>query len=226
MGADNLGIGLDINFEQALGLETTSLTYYGQFVYRFSKNRRSAVAARYFQTARKSSKVLQAEIDINDRIFAAGTEISSKFSLSVVNIDYSYSFIMDDRININASFGFFVMPIRFSLSRDDQAAEKADFVAPLPALGIESYIRLSDKFALRQGVHLFYIRLNTLEGRMTDISLTLEYNPIHRFGIGVGYNAFNIEVTQKKSSWPLFGDLIGKVGYRQSGLLFYGVFTF
>lgn len=226
LGADNLGIGLDINFEQALGLETTSLTYYGQFLYRFSKNRRHALKARYFQIVRKSSKVIEADIEVNDRIFEAGTELGSSFKLGVGNFDYSYSFLMDDRININASFGFFVMPIKLAVGKDDNIDEQTEFVAPLPVLGIESYFKLSKKFALRQEMHLFYLKLNYLEGRMSELSIMLEYNPIPSLGIGFGYNAFNLDVSQEKNARPILGDLVGKVGYKHSGLLFYGNYNF
>lgn len=226
LGADNLGIGLDINFEQALGLETTSFTYYGKFLYRFSKNRRHSVRAQYSEITRKATKIIRADIEIYDRVFSKGTELGSRFSLSVLNVDYSYSFLLDERININASFGFFVMPIKVSVRQDDKKAEQTDFVAPLPAIGIESHILLTNKISLRQGIHLFYLKLDKLQGRMADLGIMVQYNPIPHLGFGIGFNAFTIDVTQEKTGRPFFGDLVGNIGYKHSGLLLNSAFTF
>lgn len=226
LGFDNLGIGLDINFEEALGLETTTFTFFGDFLYRFSKNRKHAFGAQYFQIVRKANKFIEAEFEINDQVFSKGTELGSSFSMVVINADYSYSFLMDDRVNISGSFGFFIMPIKFSFSRDDKKSEQTKFVAPLPAIGLESYFRLSKKFTLRQGLHLFYLKMNTLKGSMTDLSIMLEYNPIHHLTFGTGFNSFAIDISQGKSSAALFGDLVGNVGYKHSGLMFYGVYAF
>ncbi|MCB2218995.1 MAG: hypothetical protein KQI35_01280 [Bacteroidetes bacterium] len=224
LGLDNLGIGLDIDFEEALGLETTAFTFNANAKYRFSKNRRHAASFRYFDFNRKATKTLQAEIEINDRVFSAGTELGSSFGLSVINADYSYSFLMDDRMDINASFGFFVMPIKFSVSKNDQAAESTSFTAPLPALGLESGFILSPKFSLHQSVHLFYIQLNNLQGKMTDLSIKLEYRPIINLGLGTGFNTFAVDIQQSKTKRPLFGDLVGNIGYKHTGFLLYAVF--
>jgi hypothetical protein len=224
MGLDNLGIGLDINFEEALGLESTALTFNANAKYRFSKNKRHAASFRYFGFSRKATKTLQANIEVNDKIFSAGTVLGSSFGLSVINAEYSYSFIFDDRIDMNASFGFFVMPINVSVGRDDNEAESQSFTAPLPALGLESEFILSPKFSLHQSTHLFYIQLNSLQGKMTDLAITLEYKPIRQLGLGTGFNTFAIDIQQSKTKRPLFGDLVGNIGYRHSGILFYAVY--
>lgn len=226
LGGTKQGIGVDINFERALGLETTSLTYFGKFLYRFSGNKRHAVKARYFEITRKAVKVLKTDIEINDRVFTLGTELGSSFSMRVLNVNYNYSFLSDDRVNINASFGFFVMPLRFTFNRDDKISEQAQFIAPLPAVGIESYFLISRKFALRQVANLFYLKFDNMEGRMADLSIMLEYHPIRRLGLGMGYNSFNVDVTQEKVSLAFLGDLIGNVGYKHAGLLFYLTYGF
>ncbi len=226
LGAEELGLGLDIDFEQALGLETTALTYYGSFTYRFSKNRRHGARVRYFEITRSATKVLAADIEIRDLVFTVGTEMGSSFSLRVINTDYSYAFLQDERVRISGSFGLFIMPMRFSFRADDNKETFSDFVAPLPAFGLDSYFLLSRKFSLNQGIHIFYLRIDKVEGRMTDLYVNLEYKPIPRLGVGFGFNSFNIDIRQEKDAGRIFGGLVGNVGYRQSGMLLFAAFDF
>jgi hypothetical protein len=226
LGGEELGLGLDINFEQALGLETTALTYYGLFQYRFSKSRKHAVKARYFEITRKAGKVLQTDVELLGRVFTVGTEFATTFTLRVINADYSFAFLQDDRVSIRGSFGFFIMPMRFNFRAGDNQETVSDLVAPLPALGLDSYILLSDKFFLNQGVHFFYLRIGEVEGRMTDLYISLEYKPVPKLGLGVGYNSFGIDIQQDNAKRGIFGELVGNVGYKQSGVVFFASFRF
>lgn len=226
LGAERLGIGLEINFEDALGLNTSSFTFAGNFLYRFSKNRRSAMQFSYFQISRKASKTLEANLEIRDTVFTAGTTLGTKFNLSVVQLDYCYSILLDDRVNLYASFGFYVVPLSFSINRDDKNSEKSDFIAPLPNLGFGTYIYLTPKLLIVQRLNVFYLKIPNFEGGMTDINVGLEYQPWKHFAFGVGYNAFNINVEATKEGGLLIGDLIGNIGYKQNGLILYGAVNF
>ena len=226
LGAERLGIGLEINFEDALGLNTSSLTVTGNFLYRFSKNRRSAMQVSYFQISRKASKTLEANLEIRDTVFTAGTTLGTKFTLSVVQLDYCYSILLDDRVNLYASFGFYVVPLSFSFNRDDKRSEKSDFTAPLPNLGFGTYIYLTPKLLIIQRLNVLYLKVPNYEGGMTDIHVGLEYQPWKRFAFGAGYNAFNINIEATKDATLLVGDLIGNIGYKQNGLIVYAAVNF
>ena len=226
LGSDRLGLGLEINFEDALGLNTSSFTLAGSSLYRFSKNRRSAVRAGYFQIVRKATKTLKADLEVGDTVFTAGTTIGSGFNIGVFQVDYCYSFLMDERVNIYGSIGFYVLPISFSVNRDDKKSQQSNFTAPLPVLGLTTLFYLTPKFLLKEQLNLFYFSTSNFEGSMTDIHLALEYHPWTHFAFGLGYNAFSINVETWKKAKILTGDLVGNVGYKQNGAVIYGVVKF
>jgi hypothetical protein len=226
LGAKRLGIGLEINFEDALGLNTSSFTFTGNFLYRFSKNRKSALQASYFQITRKASKTLETDLEIRDTVFTAGTTLGTKFKLGVVQLDYSYSILLDDRVNLYASFGFYVVPLSFSINRDEKRSEQSDFIAPLPNFGLGTFFYLTPKLLIIQRLNVFYLRIPDFEGSMTDIHVGLEYHPWKHVAFGAGYNAFNINVEATKKGMIFTGDLIGNVGYKQNGVVLYGTVSF
>ena len=226
IGAQELGLGLDINFEEALGLETTALTYYGLARYIFSKNYRSLVKVRYFEVSRRSTKTLGRDIQIGDREFYLGTELGTLFSLKVINADYSYSFLMDERVRISGTFGLFIMPMKFTFRAGSSEGTASDLVAPLPVIGLESYFLLSRRFALNQGLHLFYLKIGDLQGKMTDIFIDLEYRPVPRLVLGLGFNSFGVNIRQGKDSDRILGNFIGNVGYQQTGVTLSAGFSF
>ncbi len=47
---------------------------------------------------------------------SAGTKVDTTFNYQIIRAAYSYSFFQDDRMDLAASIGLFVMPIKFEMS--------------------------------------------------------------------------------------------------------------
>ena len=226
MGDENTGVGLDINFEEALGLTTTSVTFRGQFLYRFTDNRRHALRASYFQIARSATKNIEVDILINNKTYSTESLVTTNFDFKVIKVDYRYSFYLDDRVNLNASLGLFVMPFDISVRKENEPEDHRYFVTPLPVLGISTHFQITPNFSLKYRSNMFYVKLDNSQGSMIDLNVLVEYRLLPRWGIGAGYNAFSLDLKENKDSDWISGDFTGKIGYRHKGILFYGVFVF
>ena len=224
-GSKQVGLGVSINLEDALGLKTSSLVLRSDASYRFGKRLRSSAKFSYYGLFRDSRKVLETEIEVGDEVFPVGTELNSLFNLQVFKGTYDWAFYKDKRVKFGLSAGLFVMPIRFKFVAKNIPEVKTNFTAPLPVVGISSDIIIRPKIHIKQSIEFLYLSFTNFRGVLTDFNLRLEYNPWDHWGFGLGINSFNLQIAIKKES-DINLDFIGTIETSFTGILFYGRYFF
>lgn len=224
LGSKSLGLGLVIDIEDALGLETSSIVFRGNARYKFGKTGRHTVAVGYFGINRKANKVLEQELELGDITYPIGTEINSRYDLTILRAKYDYAIFQDDRVSIGISFGFFVMPVKFAVSANAIEDINSTFTAPLPLFGLRTDFRISDKLYLKQSAELLFISTDTFTGSLLDLNIALEHNTFEHFGFGLGVNSnrLNFIIKNEGSGINFFGDI--RIDY--TGLLLYAKYYF
>ncbi len=225
IGSRQLGLGVCLNLEDALGLETSSLVLRGELEYNFGKRARQAVRFGYFGFFRNARKIVESDLEIGDVIFPVGTEVTSEFDLQIFKGTYYYSFYMDDRVKLGFNLGLFVMPIRFSTSALHLSEVATHFVAPLPVLGLHTNFAIAPKLFLKQSIEILYLEISDFKGSISDVNFKLEYNTWRHFGLGVGVNSYRLNITGSETSSSLL-DFEGVIKTSYTGLMFYGKFYF
>jgi len=225
LSSQQVGLGVIINVEDALGLESSAFVLRSELAYNYGKRRRSTTRIGYFGLFRQASKVLDAEITIGGQDFPVGTEVNSKFNLQIYKGTYEYSFYLDERVNIYASAGLFIMPISFSTSALGFSKEAFEFTAPLPLFGLGTSFAITPKFRLNQSIEIFYLEISTFKGAISNVNVMLEYNPWKHLGFGLGLNYYrlNIEAYQENEGFLNFRGIV-ETDY--TGLLLYGKYSF
>lgn len=224
LGSQQLGLGVSINLENALGLETNSLVLRGEAEYAFGKTLRHSTRLSYYGFLRSATKVLADSLQIGDVVFSEGTILRSKFNLEIFKVDYAYALYMDERVKINATIGFFVMPLTFSVKADDDKNTAAKFTAPLPAIGFRTYYAVTPRFYITQNFEMLYMKIGSFTGSMVDVNFKAEYKPWNHFGVGAGINTFKLSVI--KTGPDTYLDFEGSVKTGYTGLLFYAKYFF
>ncbi len=219
-----IGVGINIDIEDALGLESTTLAFRGNANYNFGKKSRHSASIGYFGIIRNSTKVLDEELALGNIIYPIGTEIKSQFNLTILRAKYGYAFFKDDRITLGATFGLFIMPVNLTVKALSQSENKTEFTAPLPLLGLRTDFAITRKLFLRQNVEVLYLSIGSFTGSVLDLNVMLEHKTFEHFAFGVGINSnrINISIEKPDSSIAFFGDI--KMDY--TGLLFYGKYYF
>ena len=94
--------------------------------------------------------------------------MKSKYNMDIFQLNYSYSFIQDDRLDFAGIAGLYVMPISLGLDVTGLVDDQADqsFTAPLPALGLRLDILLAQKWYFRSSTQLFYIEYEDYTGTL------------------------------------------------------------
>lgn len=218
-----LGAGLVIDFEDALGLSANSFVFRSNANYVFGKKRKHTVSAGFFGVYRKAKKILENELVVGGIVYPVGAELNSKYDLSIIRGKYDYTFFQDNRVSIGASFGLFIMPVNFSVKANLIGESTSKFVAPLPLLGLRTDFKITNKIYLRQSVELLYLSTSTFKGSILDLNVLLEYYAFKKiaFGMGVDSNRINISVLNQASS---LGDFTGIIRTDYTGVILYGKF--
>lgn len=225
IGSKQLGIGIDINLEDALGMETQNFVFRSDAMYRFGKKKKHSIKASYFSFTRSAKKVLESEIEIGDHIFPIGANIESRFDLSIFNVAYDYSFFSDERVNMGISLGLFIMPIKFEAGIGGKTDEATDFVAPLPVLGLRTDFAVTQKLYIKQSAEVLYLDLNGFTGSILDLSIRLENNTFKHFGFGLGLNMYTLKIESNGKKYHQI-DMVGNLEMGYTGLLFFGKYYF
>ena len=220
------GVGLDIDVENLLDLDSTNTIFRTDISWRFTDNRKHRMDFKWFSFKRDGDRITTEDILIGDGedqiLIPEGTGIKGYFDLDIYQIAYTYSFLQDERIDIAAGGGFYIMPIKFGLNVVGEPEEggSADFTAPLPVLGFRMDIALTPKWFVRSGSQIFYIEYDKFKGSLIEIRGAVEYNPWEHVGFGLGFDTFNLNIHADGEDWPGI-DLDGEIEMRYNGLQLY-----
>jgi len=221
------GIGLDVDAEKLLGLDSTNSVFRIGGLWRFSDNKRHRLDFSWFAFHRSGSKSITQDIQIEKRdgntiIIPADTDVDSFFDIDIYQGAYSYSFLQDDRIDLAAIFGIYVMPIDFGIKASGFVSEEGqqDFIAPLPTVGLRLDIALAPKWFLRSGTQVFYLEYEQYKGSLLTFYGAIEYKPWKHIGFGLGLDSFKIRAEADGEDYPLI-DFRGNIEFDYFGVQFY-----
>ncbi len=220
LGSKALGLGLVIDMEKFLSLETNTSAIRGNVNYTFGKKRRSNVFFDYYRINRKATKILEAELEILDNTYPVGTQMDSEFNLSIMRAKYEYSFLLDDRVSMGVSAGLFIMPIKFSFQTTNYYGQSTSMIAPFPIVGLRAKVGITPKLYLNQSAELLYLKFNDFTGSFLDLNIALEYKMFKNFGAGVGLNSSRIKIAAQGNDYPNL-DFYGDIKMEYMGILFY-----
>ena len=88
--SQQLGLGIQIDLKDALGIESTVFAFRGAANYKIGKTKKNTLTVGYFGIRRTARKVLEKELVIGDIIYPIGTDLSSVFNLSIIRLKYDF----------------------------------------------------------------------------------------------------------------------------------------
>ena len=220
IGIEQLGAGIEIDVEDALGLDRSTSVIRGGLLYRFGRSRRHRVDFSYSDFRRDAIKVLEKDIEIGDETITVGERVRSEFNFSVIRGQYSYSFFQDDRMDFSAGIGLYVMPIELQLETSTKRVADETFIAPLPTLYLEGDFAITPKLFLKAGYGILYLKIGDFTGAILDSHLALEDHVWKHVGFGLAIDRLQLEIEAEDDVYPGV-DFIGNLTFGYTGVLLY-----
>ncbi len=226
------GLGVSVDVEDLLGLDTTNSAFRVDASWRFTDNRRHRLDFQWFSFRRDGSRTIGEEIHYKDKdgieqTIDADTHVESFFDFDIYEVAYSYSFFQDDRIDLAGSLGLYVMPIEFGLTATGllNVGGSESFTAPLPTLGVRADFAITPKWFFRSGIKVFYLEIGEFSGSILEANAAIEYLPWKHLGFGLGLDSLNVQVEADGEDYPGI-DFKGEVDFQCTGLLLYAKLYF
>jgi len=213
-------VGVNVDIEEALGMETSMSVFRAEALYRFGHNRRHQVDFLYYDLRRNATKKIDQQIEWGDHTYPIGTTVDSFFNVRIFKGSYSYAFFQDDRFRLSASLGLYMMPVEMGISADGIGSEEEAFIAPLPVLGLRCDFALTPKLFFKQSFEAFYLEYENFKGSIVAASLALEYRFWEKMCLGIGVDTFRLNIEAEGEDYPAI-DFVGQIELNYTGLLLY-----
>jgi hypothetical protein len=221
------GLGLAVDVEEILNLESSTSTFAVEGFWRFTKRRRHRLDFSWLAFHRSAETMLGRDITIGDLDLPLGTKVNTNLNIDIYRVGYSYSFFQDDRIDLGIGIGTYVLPIKFDITASGliRGAESESITAPLPVFNVRADFAITPKWFLRSSFDLFYLELFDFKGGIADSKVAIEYNPFKHVGFGLSFNSFKLKVEAEESVYPGV-DFLGSFEYDSLGVMAYLNFYF
>jgi len=225
LGTEGLGLAVDI--EDALNLNTTTTSFAIGGYWRFMKRRRHRLDFNWLSFKRSGETTIGRDITIGDLPILKGTQVNTSLEMDMYRVGYSYSFFQDDRIDLGVGMGVYILPVSFEITASGlvTGSEDESITAPLPVINLRADFAITPRWLLRTKFDVFYLEISDFRGGIADSSLAIEYNPFKNVGFGLKLYHFKMKVEAEGSGYPNI-DFLGAFEYDVQGAMLYLNFFF
>lgn len=177
------------------------------FGWRFGQNWQ--LEGQYFEASGSKRAALEEDVEWGDIVFLAGSGVKAGQDFSLFRTFFARRFESGDEHEFGVGvgvhwlqFGAFIEGnIMTSAGDSEFRRESVSAVAPLPNIGAWYMHSLSPKWALRARVDWFGASFDDYDGTLTNASVGVNYQVFKNAGLGLSYNAFNLDVDVDKNNW-------------------------
>jgi hypothetical protein len=193
------GRGIEFGLEGSNGVKRDQWSVLTSGTWRFSPNHR--VGFQSFSTKRSSSRTTERELVLDDQTIPVGTQLdtSSKTQFFVVN--YQYSLLRDDRVELSAMAGIYGARFKFGFdSTNPPRSIQSNTTAPLPMVGIGLDTFITPRWTVSTFFEGLALKVGDTKGSVTYIGMSTDYMLTRHFGLGLGVSAVHVGADVDKDS--------------------------
>lgn len=149
-----------------------------------------------------------------------GAQVTAGLGFEVIEAAYEYAFVSTPRAEVSGSIGLHYTTLEARLSAVVTAGGAVgsrtvggprSVAAPLPMVGARGMWRLGEKVYLDAQAQYFSLAVDDIKGSLYNYRAALIWQPTRRIGLGLGYDAFGVDVDLRQD------DFRGKVDWVYRG---------
>ena len=190
--SNRIGVGANIDFENALGMESAKSVPFGFARWRVTDRWR--VEGEYFKLDRTGSRAIDRTINWGDQTFPINARVDSTFNFSDLRISGGYSFFKTKDKELGVGLGLHVASYDATLASNGIGSQTEKVTAPLPVLSVYGQFALTDHWAVAGRMDRFALKYDKFNGNLSGIGLDLMYQPFKHVGFGLGTRALTIKM--------------------------------
>ena len=217
LGIDGASENDLIDFTKDFDINRSELTFAGNFMWRFSKNKKWSLSVEYFGVKSNHSLKLGKEIEWENVTYPVGVDIETGFRINMYRIFFGRTISRGLQHELGGGIGVHAMDIRTFIegnaiinSDATPSFEKksVSVVAPVPNIGLWYYYTPNTKWALTARVDWFSITVGEYSGSLWNLAPGVKYQISKNIGVGLNYRYIQTSFEVDKTSWNGNVDLI------------------
>lgn len=210
------GAGSTVDLEKTFGDDTATRIRLDAY-WRFAA--RHKLRAMVFNASADRTRSLSEEIHWGDEVYPVGASVSMERDFSIYELAYEYAFLRRDSWELSASAGVHWTSLKIGLTADlsagaggtRSASDSARLDLPLPVFGLRGLWNPGGDFWLDASAQIFSLSYDAYDGHLDDLRVAAVWQPRKWLGIGLGYNAFRVNLDVDKERFR------GSLEWRYSG---------
>jgi hypothetical protein len=214
-------IGDEIDLEQTFGQPDRN-RFRADGYWRFAD--RHKLRFLWFDWRATRSRRIKEDFIFEDVLYEADATLELKNNFSVYELAYEYAFLRRDNFELTGTIGVhyteFAVELRAKLDVNGEPAgqgerkSSADLGAPLPVIGARLLWNIGGDFWLDGSAQYFALSYGEYDGNLQDYRVGVSWQPRKWLGVGLGFNAFDVNVDVDKDrfngslDWSYYGPMI------------------
>lgn len=191
--------GTELDGEKDLGLPSKKLIGKAELMFRMEERHRIRIGDYYLPLDRRATTLLKKTINFGNTTYNVNDVVQSELQMRLLAINYTYSFVKNDRVELGASLGFDV--IGFDAAATVAArlrTEREDRSAPAPLAGLDGTVRISSRFYGEARAQYVKADVQNVKGTLETFEANLLYRMSPNVTFGLGYSGFKVDVDSQK----------------------------
>ncbi len=213
-------VGTDVNLGRDLGFRDSN-RFRVDGTWRFFE--RHKLRFMYFSNNTTADRSITRDITIGDTTYPASASLHSSNKQTIAELAYEYVFMKRETFELSGSVGLHTVNFKLAVSGDGTingqsgqfSTETASATAPLPVIGLRGLWQFSPQWYFDGQGQYFGLKVDNVDGHLTDLRLGVIRMFGAHFGVGAGWNQFSTKVTLTQDRFE------GSLKWRYSGALLY-----
>jgi len=197
VGNNSGSIGTDIDFENDLGFNKSSSSFYADLQWRASSLSRFDLS--YYGLNRSSNYTLQKDIMFGDNTYNVNATVNAFFNTNIYRFSYGYAIFSKPTWEAGLLFGAHIVRFNVGLSANSNGNTVAvsndfGFTAPLPDFGVWGGVTLGPKWALNGEFDYLALTVDGITGKILAYNFSATFKPFKNLSFAAGYTGLNFTV--------------------------------
>jgi len=207
----DLGAGISISPQDALGIDMESSVLRIEGYYRFSPDR--GLTYSWYSINSPGEKTIEKEFEWVDRdgntiIIPAGAQATSDHNLDIIKIGYLWSFHHSDKVELGLGAGLHYTRLALDLDASttipaNSSVKKVDTTVPLPVLSLVLQYNVTPKFHWYLKSETFAMKFDNWIGNYRDNSFGMEYRAWKHVALGAALNSNSLDIEENDPRYQL-----------------------
>ena len=155
----------------------------------------------YFELTRDGQTMLENALAFGDEVYAAGTDLDSRFDYSSLRVGYTFFLMRDGQKELGVMGGIHFAEFSADIAASATGqAERSSTNTPLPVIGVNGAAFFGDRTTVRARIHGFASDFDQHEGWLLHAAIDLERRFGDSFSAGLGYNFYGMRLSSSDDS--------------------------